>query len=365
MKLTLLKDIFLEKINIASKFTSSRLTTSTSLQGIYMIGEGNFIHLYSTNLNCFYHTIIKTEETHNFKIVIEPRKIIEFLSLINPGKIDIEIKEKQIILTQEKTKAEFPLFSPVDFPLPPVLDGKKQIIPSSFLKEDLLSVLFSASSDETRPVLTGVNFVSSDTGAQLVTTDGFRLSILSLKKEVSLPSMIIPSFFLSEAAKLLNNEQEIFFNYSKEEKILVFYIGQHDFYIRLIEGNYPPFEKVIPQEKKTTIIVNREDFIRNIRLVSIFARDFSNVIIIKTEKEGMRISPKTGGSEENLAFQEADIQGEEQKIAFNYKFLIDFLNNIKTKKIIIELLRSDAPTLFKPEGVKGLIHIIMPVRIQE
>lgn len=363
MRVTLLKDSFLENLSLASKFTSSRLVSSSVLQGVYLIGEKDKIHLYSTNLNYYFHTAIKLAGDHNFRAIIEPKKVLEFLSLITTSKIDLEIGQKNFLIESGKIKAEFPLFESGEFPLPPAVEGEKQKIKTSFLKKNLPTIIFSASTDETRPVLTGINFVSDDDGLKLISTDGFRLSLLSLKKEEPFPSMIVPSPFLSEVIKLLD-EEETTFSYSAKEKILVFYAGGHELYTRLIDGEYPPYSKVIPTDRKTTIQVDREEFLRNVKLVSIFARDYSSVIIIKAEKDGLTLIPKTGGQEGNVAFVEAEVEGEDQKIAFNYKFILDFLNNSTSKKVTLELLRGDAPAVFKSEGINNFIHIIMPVRIQ-
>ncbi|KKP85704.1 MAG: polymerase III subunit beta protein [Candidatus Roizmanbacteria bacterium GW2011_GWA2_35_8] len=364
MKISLLRDVFLKKINNASKFTSSRLSSSAMLQGIYMICEENIINFYSTNLNYYYHTSLKLKESAKFKLLVEPKKISEFLSLINTEKIDIEIKEKLFIIESGKTKAEFPLYESIEFPFPPKITSSKQKMKTDFLRENVPFLLFSSSSDDTRPVLTGINFVVEDDALKLVSTDGFRLSLLNLKKEIEIPSMIVPAGFLMEAVRLFD-EDEISLSYSPEEKVLALSSDEHDLYTRLIEGDYPPFERVIPSSKKTTIELDREDFLRNVKLTSIFARDQSSVIVLKTEKDGVYLSPKTGENQGNITYQEAKIEGEAQKIAFNFKFLLDLLNNSKSKKVIIELLRGDAPALFRLEGVNNFIHIIMPVRIQE
>lgn len=365
MKITVDKEVFLEKINLSLRFTSSKLSSSTPLQGVCLKGENHKIHFYSTNLNYYYHGFIRCEENHKFNAVIEPKKISEFISLLSSGKINLEIKDRTIVLSQAKTKGEFPLFSAGEFPFPPSISSKKQILKTDFLKETLPLLVFSASTDETRPTLTGVNFVSRDSANHIVTTDGFRLSLLILKKDLPLPSMIVPSSFLSEIVRMIGDRREVFFSYREDEKILAFFIGEDEFFTRLIDGEYPPYEKVVPVEKKTTIVLDREEFLRNIRLVSVFARDFSNIIILNIEKEGLRLSPKTGRDEDNVAFQEAEILGENLKIAFNFKFLIDFLSSVPSKKIVIELLRSDSPAVFKGENLDNFLHIIMPVRVQE
>jgi DNA polymerase-3 subunit beta len=365
MKVLLHKNDFLEKLELSSRFTSSKLSSSTSLQGVCLIGEEKNIHFYSTDLNYYYHSILKNENNIKFKIIIEPKKIIEFLSLLPEIKIEIEIKEKAIIITQGKIKGQFPLFSDQDFPLPPKNTEEKQKIKTSFFKESLPFLLFATSNDETRPVLTGINFVTNDENLHLVATDGFRLSLLTLKKNLPFSSMIIPAGFLSNTQRLINKETEIEFSYLKNEKLLAFFIGDNDIYVRMIEGEYPPFEKVIPTEKKTTVTIDSDEFLRSVKLVSVFSREFSNIIIMEVEKESVKFIPKVGQGEEDVVYQDAHIEGETQKIAFNYKYLIDFLNSSQKKKIIIELLRSDAPAVFKIEGVNNFFHIIMPVRIQE
>ena len=365
MKVLINKEALLEKMSLAAKFTSTKLSSSTSLQGVCLKGDKGKLHLYSTNLNSYYHSIINLENTHQFQAVVEPKKLLEFLSLLSLGKIEAEVKEKTVIITQGKTKGEFPLFSQEDFPFPPLVSSEKQKIKTTFLKNTLPLLLFSASSDETRPVLTGVNFVTREDTNQIVTTDGFRLSLLNLKKEVPFSEMIVPSSFLSEVGRLIGDEEDVSFSFQEEEKLLVFYLGGDELYTRLIEGEYPPYEKVIPVEKKTTVIADKEELLRNVKLVSVFARDFSNIVVFEVGKDGLTLSPKTGGGETNVAYQDVEVEGEPMKIAFNYKFLIDFLANIPAKKVIIELLRSDAPAVFKGERVSEFLHIIMPVRIQE
>jgi DNA polymerase-3 subunit beta len=365
MKILLQKNGFLEKLELASRFTSSRLSSATSLQGVCLKGENNAIHFYSTDLNYYYHSILKIENDNKFKIIIEPKKIIEFISLLPEIKIEMEIKEKAIVISQGKIKGQFPLFSNKEFPFPPEKIGEKQKIKTSFFKNSLPFLVFAASTDDTRPVLTGINFVTNDEDLQLVATDGFRLSLLTLKKDLPFSSMIIPAGFLSNAQRFINKETEIEFSYLGTEKLLVFFIGDNDIYVRMIEGEYPPFQKVIPVEKKTTVTIDADEFLRSVKLTSVFTREFSNIIIMEVEKDEVKFIPKTSQGEEDVVYQEAKIEGETQKIAFNYKYLIDFLNCASGKKIVIELLRSDAPVVFKIEGVNNFFHIIMPVRIQE
>lgn len=364
MKINVPKDILLEKLNLSSHFVSNRLTSSTVLQGVLIKSDTKAIHLYSTNLTTYYHTII-AEKTDAFEIIVEPKKIIEFLNLLNPGVIDIEVKEKELVISQEKTKGSFPLMTKEEFPVPPSITEPAEKLESSFFLKQMPLVLFAASSDETRPSLTGINFVQQEEELLMVSTDGFRLSFIKSKRKEELPSMIVPAEFLEEVMRNVKEKEEVLFSYSKAEKMVKFVVSDNDFYSRLIEGEFPPFEKVIPAETKTKVTIDKTEFLRNVKLISVFARDFSNVVICEFKKEGMSIRPKKEANEENTAFQEVEFEGEDQKVAFNFRFLLDLLNHIDGKSVIVEILRSDAPVMFKLPENKNFLHIIMPVRIQE
>jgi len=364
MKLVFDKNKLFEKISLASRFTSERITSAQILQGVLIKGEDNILNFYSSNLNNFFHTTIKIKLEEKVNILIEPKKILEFLSLLPEGKIEVEILEKKIIIAQQKTKGAFPLLTATDFPLPPKIEEKEQKVKTKIFKKNLSLILFSAAKDEGRPALAGVNFVANDE-LTMVTTDGFRLSLVKTEKQINHPSFIIPAAFLEEVLKLIIDEEEIIFVFLKEEKTVVFKIGENEVFSRLIDGEFPPFEKVIPEKYVTKAVVDREELIRSIKLIAVFARERSNIIILNFKKNELIVRPKTEAQEDSTLI-EATVDGEEQVVAFNYKFLLDYLLHCEDKKnIIVEILRSDAPVVFKTEEKANNLHIVMPVRIQE
>ena len=353
------------KLNASARFTSSKITTIAALSGVCLVAEKDKLHFYSTNLSAYFHTTLKVTFDGTLRTVVDPKKILEFLNLLpSSGKITLDFQDKQLLIMADKTRGSFPLIDFQDFPFPPKITEKFQTIKTKFLSQNLPLVTFSASTYESRAALIGVNFVSGE-DLIMVATDGFRLSLIRTKKEIEIPSVIIPSNFLLEALRLIGAAEETRFGYLKEEKIVVFSAGETELYSRLIEGDFPPYEKVIPSQKVTTATIDREELLRGVKIASVFARDFSNIITLSFKRAGLEIRPKTDGSQENAAFSEALLEGEEQKIAFNFKFLLDFLNHVDGKKIIVEILRPDAPIVFRTDKYPQFIHIIMPVRIQE
>ncbi len=360
------KNVFLDRLSLSSTFTSNKTISSSVLQGVFLRVEEDVLHMFASNLNSFFHTSINLREKTKKKeeVVVEPRKIIDFLSLLPDLQIKLEISDRQLVISSGGNKGTFPLIDKTDFPFPPTATGKEEKVETDELRKAISLTSFCAAQDEARPALTGINFIPGEENL-LVSTDGFRLSLIKIKKDLKIPKSIIPAEFLSEIFRHVKNEKEISFFYIEPEKLVLFRLGQNEFYSRLIEGEAPPFEKVIPTEKKTKIILTRNDFLRNIKIISVFARELSNIIILEASKEGVILKPKTDKAEEAIATIEAKIEGEPQKIAFNYKFLLDFLNHTEGESIEIEILRPDAPVVFKTEGEKDFLHIIMPVRIQE
>lgn len=366
MKFSLLKDSFEEKLNNAIRFSMSRISSVPLLQGGLLTMSDGLLELISTNLNEFFYTSLKVDSQEKASVVLDIKKIVEFIHFLPSGKIDIEIQGGELTIQSGKTKAAFNTAAPSDFPTPPKIEGKKYILKEAFLKNSLPLILFSAAGDESRPILTGINFKEVDGEIYVVSTDGFRLSLLTHKKEENFPtSLIIPSHVLVEITRMGQNLKEVEVVVSESEKMFVFTIGDMKIYSRMIDGDFPPFQRVVPTTYKTKTIIDRDEFLRNIKLSSVFARELSNIIIFQIRKDGIYVKPKVKGEGDTVIFQEAVVEGDEQNIAFNFKFVLDFLNNVSAKKIIFEMTEKNAPGVFKMEENKNFLHIIMPVRTDD
>lgn len=365
MQITTNKSKLILAINQASRFTSSRVGATAGLQGLLFINEKKELNVYSTNLNTFFHTSLPSSLDESARFLLDPHKITEFINLLNEGDVTLLIERDKLIISQQKTKGSFSFLPNTDFPLAPKAKGEGQSIEVKKFEELISLVLFSASRDLSRPVLSGVNFVEKDGEMDVVATDGFRLSLFHMKNELHMKSMLIPADFLLELMRNMKDKKTIILNYLNEEKMVYFKVENDEYFTRLIEGDFPPYERVIPVEKKATAIIEKADLIRNVKLISVFARDFSSIIICSFKKGELSLSPKTEGGAENTTIQEIEYEGEDMKVAFNFKFLLEFLNTAKEDKIIVELLRADAPVVLKTPKEKDYLHIIMPVRIQE
>lgn len=364
MKFTTLKETFEDRLALSSRFTSSRVSSVQSIQGAFIEVKGKDITIMTTNLGDFFYTHISGDIEEEGAVVFDLKKALEFLNFLKPGEISVSLEGSNVVIQQGKTKGYFNTYYKDDFPELPVLDGKTYDLDSGLLN-DLPSVLFSASRDETRPVMTGVYITNSGGKNFFVTTDGFRLSLLEKESSDLLPDVILPASMFSEVVKLAKGEKVVM-TLSPEDKLVKFTIGDIDLYSRVIEGEFPPYEKVMPKTSTTSVTVNSEEFTKNIRLVSVFAREEADVVILDISEKGMFIRPKSSQSENSEVFQELEEQkGEAQKIAFNYKYILDLLNAVQSDKMTFECTLPTAPGLFRADNKDGYMHVIMPLRTDE
>lgn len=366
MKFHIQKDIFEENLSTASRFISTKVSSIQSIQGARIITQKDHILLTTTNLNDFYHVKIPAKVEEEGEIVFDLKKTAEFINLLGAGDIEMKLDGGSLVVSQAKNKGYFNTYSVEDFPTIPQVEGKTMEI-SKDIVEKLQLVLFSASKEEARPVLTGVFFGSKGGGGEIVSTDGFRLSLLRPEKNSSdLPGVIIPSHVLAEAVRQLKKGGAITAMLSDTEKTMSFNFGDASIYTRAIEGEFPPYEKVIPKTHTTKLLVEKDEFLRNIKLVSVFAREQGDIILLDIKKDGLTLRPKTTqGTDTQVFMEQIEHEGEEIKIAFNYRYVVDFLNTISTEKIVIELTTSTAPAVFRDPKSENYLHIIMPLRTEE
>ena len=366
MKLTIFQENLSNCLSITSRFVSSHPQLPI-LSNFLLTAKKNRFKISATNLemgiNCYSGAKIEKEG----ETTVLARPFLEFISSLPAGKTNLELKKRGLEVLCDRFKATFPTTLPTDFPRIPINSSEKLTLPLSLFSQAITEVIFAASIDESRPILEGVCFQFTGKECRLEATDGYRLSQkkLVLKKEQKQMKFILPASVLSEIIKLKSKGELLEIGLSNKEKQAVFFFPDIEITSRLLEGEFPDIEQVIPQSKETTILFDREEFQNAVRLASIFAHESANIIKMEVAEGIIKVSANSPQVGENQGIVEADIKGKPQKIAFNFRFLLDFLQVINEKQVLMELNGSLNPVVFKIPGDKSFLDIIMPVRLQE
>ncbi len=376
MKLQVLQENLAKALSITSRFANSRAQLPV-LANVLMSAKKNKLTISSTNLEISVSIGIgaKIEETGD--ITVPAKAITDLVSNLSSGTIELLVQKEKLRIKTRSFNSTLTGMNSSDFPsIPQSISGSVLSLPKENILEALSCVLFAASTDETRPVLTGVLLIFKGKQLYLVATDGFRLSqkkisIKTLKSSAKEQRMILPKNALSELSRLSNDEESINLAYKKGDSQVVFEVGSTILTSRTIEGEYPDFNKIIPKESKLKVSLDREELLRAVKLASVFARDSANVVkmvVKKGEIELLAESSQAGSQEARVdAKVDGNISGKDGKltIAFNYRFLEDFLNSVKSDDIQIELSGSNSPGVFTDPNDSDFLHLIMPVRMQD
>ncbi len=369
MKINTMKDSLLKGIQTVQNAVSSK-NTLPILSHILVEAKKQEIKLTATDLEIGVSVIIDGEVSEEGAITVPARKFSEIIKeLPNQNPISMSLKKGQSI-TIESGKSYFRLVGLLkeDFPQLPDFEASKGKdidtvkIPQKLLKNMIQLTSFAMSHDEARYVLNGILFSFRDKSLKLVATDGRRLAFIekeflgigNFKKD-----MIIPMKTIQELNRDLGEEGDVIF-YFKEDQLQI-NIGQITITSRLIEGEYPNYEQVIPKKTKEELKVNTQDFLQATRRASILTSQDSQSIKINFIKDRLIITKNTPDLGEVREELEVDYKGGELAMGFNPGFLIDVLKNVEEDMVKFELIDPEKPAVIRSGD--NYTYIVLPMQV--
>lgn len=370
MKIKVLQEDLSKALSTTSRFSSSKVQLPV-LANILFKSNKNKLLVIATNLEMSISLAMGAKIDEEGDITIPTRTVTDLINNLKPGQLEISTEKEKMEISAQGFKSSISGMNSSDFPIVPmVMQNIDFKIDPVTLQNALYKVLFSVSVDETRPVLTGVLIILQKEGMVIVSTDGFRLSQVKLrapeiKKELK---VILPKNALQELVRLMG-DGEIEFSYSKTDNQVLFGVENAVLTSRIIDGEFPDFERIIPKKTTLTLIVDREELLRAVKLASVFARDSANVVKLDIKKDSIDVlaeSAQHGSQKMSVDAKLVDGSDsiKEFVIGFNYRFLEDFLTNVEGDDIQIGLSDPNAPTTFLDLKERDYLHIIMPVRMQ-
>ena len=337
------------------------------LQNIKLVSTKQGLEITATNMETTETIWVGSKTEKEGEVCVSARILTEFVASLPPETVQLIVADETLRVSCGKFTAELPTVNAREFPQKPELSTKDaSAIDKGKLGGVLASVLFAAATDEGRPVLTGVRIVEEGEKTLFVATDGYRLSLRRVELPVgNLSGSIIPAKALSEVVRLSGEEKE-----EKEVQIGLaggnqagFIIGDTTLCTRVIDGEYPNFERIIPKTFTTRALIEKEPFLHAVKSAAIFARDNANIVRMQLENQQITVSANAAQTGKNAVEISAKIDGDGGEIAFNSRFLLDFLTNFSESEFLFEMTGSLNSGLFRPVKDDGFIHIIMPVRV--
>ncbi len=340
------------------------------LNNVLLEAEKGRLNATTTSLDITEQVSVGAKTEKEGGICVSSKLLTELVSSLPREAVHLLASEGSLHVSSGGTTATIPGISSTEFP--PVSTSWKlkkavELDKTTFVRA-LDSVLFAAASDDGRPLLTGVKIKKQENDMIFAATDGYRLSVNKLDSFIKEPfDMLVPARALSEVVKTSQEEKDVkeVSLTQTEDKQLLLVVGDTSVTTRLIDGEYPSFEKIIPPSFTTRILFEKDQFTRAVKSAAIFARDNSNIVRLTTENQRVVVSANTPQVGENRVLVDAKVDGDGGAIAFNCRYLLDFLNNFTAPEFLFEMTGSLNPGVFKPVKDESFLHVIMPVRVQE
>ncbi len=367
MKASLLQENFLRAITRTGRTIPSRPQLPV-VQNFLLQATKDGVYITATNLETTESTWIGAKVEKEGDVCVPAKTLSEFVSSLPAGTVHVSLIKEEFRLECEGFTAAFPTLPATEFPpVPPAGRGTEITLDKDVFVGALSRVAFAAATDEGRPILTGAKLHGEKDALILAATDGYRLSVGRVEVSTkTIPDMVIPARALQELIRVAQEEKEekeAHAVFAKDNQ-LEFTIGDTRLTTRLLDGEFPKYEKIIPKSFTTRALLDRESFTRATRSASVFARDNANIVRLALEGQKLTVSanaPLVGGGSATMS---AKIDGEGGEIAFNSRFLLDFLANFSDEEFLFEMTGSLNPGVFKPVKDASFLHIIMPVRVQ-
>ena len=376
MKLSCLQENLNRGLGIVGRAVATRSTLPIT-QNILFSADQSGLKLAATNLEMAITSWIGAKVKQKGEITVPARLLSDFVSSLPNDLIEVNLPANSRIMELKSGhfQARMHGIDAADFPpIPQINDGITASIDAASLREGISQVAFAAATEESRPVLTGINTEFDGDQLNLVAADGFRLAVhkTALNSRVKeKTTVIIPARTLSELNRLIGEQEEpVEITVNEKRSQVLFRLKDAEIVSQLIQGSFPNYSQVIPQSYTTRAVVDISEFLRVTRMSSIFARDASGIVrLIVTPGSELNpgkitVSAQAEEIGDNVSEVDALTDGEEAKIAFNVRYLSDVLSVLPQAQVALELTTPSSPGTIRPIGVDNYVHVVMPMFVQ-
>ena len=375
MRVSCLQENLSRGLAVVGRAVATR-TTLPITNNVLLSTEGGRLKLVATNLEIAISCWVGAQVEEEGTITVPARLLNDFVSSLPGERIDMTLspRTRALELKCARFEAHISGMDAADFPpIPQVSEGVGVSLDPASLHRAISQVVFAAATEESRPVLTGVQAEFQESTLTLAAADGFRLAVhkLGLSQAVESMAVIIPARSLSELGRLLGEQEEpVEMTINPQRSQVLFRLKNAEMVSQLIQGTFPNYSQLIPQSYDTRAVVSLNEFLRATRSASIFARDGSGIVRLMMtpgEEAGpgkLAISARAEEVGDNVGEIDAQIDGEAAKIAFNSKYLSDVLGVLADEKVAIETTTPSSPGVVRPVGQENYVHVVMPMFVQ-
>jgi DNA polymerase-3 subunit beta len=369
MKLTVARKDLYEGLQTVSRVVSSH-TSLPVLKNVLIEPGVNAVKLAATDLELGVECVVPASVSEGDSITVPAKLLAEIVSGLPEADVSLAADDhNDLVLCCGRAEYRIHGLPAEDFPALPEVGGEVTLsVPQPLLKAMIHQTAFATSKDETRPILTGVCIALTDGQLRLVATDTHRLAVRTapVLDAAGERTVIVPVRALNELVRVLADADDLSVHLRIDSNQIMFRTERFTLVSRLIEGQFPRYERVIPSGHSRTLTIPREDLQAVVRRARIVARDAAaaNRVVLRTSGESLVITAEAG--EVGRAYEEIEIlrEGDDIEIAFNAAYLLDVLGVLTSESVQLEMNEPLSPSVLRPSEGADYLMVIMPMQIQ-
>jgi DNA polymerase-3 subunit beta len=362
MKLQVTQENLNKALSSVARVASARGTLAI-LANVLVRTSNNRLSLSATNLDIAITHYIGAKVSEEGSITVPAKLMQDFVNSLPDGVINIELEETKLHVSTNQYNSVVNGIIADDFPVMPAMtDGTEWKVETAVFKRALQQIVFTASNDETRPVLTGVLIQTTDGQLAMAATDSYRLAEKQLGSQKQDIKLLIPASAMQDLLRVISDDvSEIKIKHDDQQ--VLFTVGDIELVTRQVDGNYPDYKKLIPKEFTTHATLARNDLVNVTKVSSLFARESAGSVTIAIDEDKQELSIRSVASQlgENIATATAKVKGT-GSITLNSRYLLDALNVMNGEEIEFSFNGKLEPTLLVDPKNKDYKHIIMPLK---
>jgi DNA polymerase-3 subunit beta len=362
MKLQVTQENLNRALGSVARVANSRGTLPI-LANVLIKTSNNRLSLSATNLDIAIKHYIGAKVKDEGSITVPARLMQDFVGSLPEGVIELDLQETKLHVTTDQYQSVVNGIVADDFPvMPAIKDGKTWAINGGVFKKALQQVVFAASNDETRPVLTGVLLQTLEGKLYMAATDSYRLAEKQLGANKQDINLLVPASAMQDLLRVLtDDDQDI--HVKHDELQLLFQVGDIELVTRLVDGKYPDYRKLIPKTFATQATLKRADLVNVTKVSSLFARESAGSVTIEVDEKAKQLSIRSVASQlgENTATAPAKVTGS-GSITVNSRYLLDALGVLSGDEVVFGFNGKLEPTLINDPSAPDYQHIIMPLK---
>jgi DNA polymerase-3 subunit beta len=357
-------------LSLVSRAVSSRATLPV-LANVLLKTQDGGLRLTATNLEIGISVWVPGKIDQDGTTTVPARLITDVVGGLPGGeRVDLELEGEQTLLIRAGSyKTHLRGIDAEEFPVIPAAGERPTTqVSQKALRRALSEVTFAAASDETRPILTGVLTQFSGTTLTLAAADNYRIAVKTLEmlQSVEETSVVIPARSYTELMRVLGDTDDpVDIILAQAKSQVIFKVDTTEVVSRLIDGQFPNYQSVLPTSHSTRALVDRDELLKAVRLTALIASSSANVVRLgfgEADSPGsIAVNAKAdiGDAEGQV---EAQLEGDPVTIAFNARYMVEALQNMEAEQLAVELSGPLAPGVLKPVDDPAYVHVIMPVR---